>query len=60
MGAGTSALQVIDGSHTCLYYSRPIQHIAVPRVLHTHNNQHRKTHLLTERGCTVQALDRGV
>ena len=33
MGAGTSALQVIDGSHTCLYYSRPIQHIAVPRVV---------------------------
>ena len=30
MGAGTSALQVIDGVHTCLYYSRPIQHIAVP------------------------------
>ena len=34
MGAGTSALQVIDGVHTCLYYSRPIQHIAVPRVIH--------------------------
>ena len=33
MGAGTSALQVIDGVHTCLYYSRPIQHIAVPRVI---------------------------
>ena len=35
MGAGTSALQVIDGSHTCLYYSLPIQHISVPWVLHT-------------------------
>ena len=33
MGAGTLALQVIDGVHTCLYYSRPIQHIAVPIYL---------------------------
>ena len=22
-----------DGVHTCLYYYRPIQHIAVPRVI---------------------------
>ena len=35
MGAGTSALQVIDGSYACLYYSLPIQHISVPWVLHT-------------------------
>ena len=33
MGAGTSALQVIDGLHTCLDYSRPIQHTAVPIYL---------------------------
>ena len=33
MGAGTSALEVIDGVHACLYYSRPIQHIAVPIYL---------------------------
>ena len=42
MGAGTSALHFIDGSHTCIYYYRPLQHIAVPWVLHTHNNQHSK------------------
>ena len=33
MGTGTSALHFIDGSHTCLYYYRPIQHIAVPWVI---------------------------
>ena len=33
MGAGTLALQIIDGVHTRLYYSRPIQHIAVPIYL---------------------------
>ena len=33
MGVGTSAMQVIDGLHTCLYYSRPIQDIAVPIYL---------------------------
>ena len=25
----------LDCSHTCLYYSLPIQHITVPWVLHT-------------------------
>ena len=28
----------IDGVHTCLYYCRPIQHMTVPRVIHTHTN----------------------
>ena len=53
MGAGTSALQVIDGSHACLYYYLPIQHITVPWVLHTQQptqKDTRDTHLLTERG----------
>ena len=55
MGSGTSALQVIDGVHTCLYYYRPIQHIAVPRVIHTHTI----TNTDTERGYST-SLDRGV
>ena len=32
-GGGHFSPAVIDGVHTCLYYSRPIQHIAVPRVI---------------------------
>ena len=32
-GGHFSPAVVIDGVHTCLYYSRPIQHIAVPRVI---------------------------
>ena len=60
MGAGTSALHFIDGSHTCLYYYSSLQHIAVPWVLHTHTitNTERHTYLLN--AGTVQALDRGV
>ena len=34
-----------DGVHTCLYYYRPIQHMTVPRVIHTHT-----TITTTERG----------
>ena len=65
MGAGTSALHFIDGSYACLYYSLPIQHISVPRVLHTQRptqKDTRDTHLLTYslNVGTVQALDRGV
>ena len=32
-GGGHFSPVVIDGVHTCLYYSRPIQHIPVPRVI---------------------------
>ena len=32
-GGGHYSPVVIDGVHICLYYSRPIQHIAVPRVI---------------------------
>ena len=35
-GGGHFSPAVIDGVHTCLYYSRPIQHIAVPIVIHTY------------------------
>ena len=61
MGAGTSALHFIDGSHTWLYYSRPLQHIAVPWVIqfnaYTLIVTHTHTH--TERGYST-SLDRGV
>ena len=33
----------------CLCYSRPIQHTTVPRVIHTHYNNHNDT-ITTERG----------
>ena len=46
----------IDGVHTCLYYYRPIQHMTVPRVIHTHTNL---IHLYTERGYST-SLDREV
>ena len=46
MGAGTSALQVIDGVHRCLYYYRPLQHIAVPWVIHTHTITNTDGHTL--------------
>ena len=32
-GSGHFSPAGIDGVHTCLYYYRPIQHIAVPRVI---------------------------
>ena len=32
-GGGHSSPAGIDGVHTCLYYYRPIQHIAVLRVI---------------------------
>ena len=57
MGAGTSALHFIDGSHTCLHYYRPLQHIAVPWVLHTHTITNTNRH--TARGYST-SLDRGV
>ena len=57
MGAGTSALHFIDGSHTCLYYSRPLQHIAVPWVIQFNTYTLIVTH--TERGYSA-SLDRGV
>ena len=34
-GGGHFSPAGIDGSYACLYYSLPIQHISVPRVLHT-------------------------
>ena len=37
-GGGHFSPSVIDGVHTCLYYSRPIQHLTVPRV--TQYNTH--------------------
>ena len=46
MGAGTSALQVIDGVHRCLNYYRPLQHIAVPWVIHTHTTTNTDGHTL--------------
>ena len=57
MGAGTSALHFIDGSHTCLYFSRPLQHIAVPWVIQFNTYTLIVTH--TERGYST-SLDRGV
>ena len=27
----------IDGVHTCLYYSRPLSHMTVPRVIQLYN-----------------------
>ena len=53
MGAGTSALQVIGGVHRCLYYYRPLQHIAVPWVIHTHTITNTDRHTLN--AGTVQA-----
>ena len=32
-GGGHFSPAGIHGVHTCLYYYRPIQHIAVPRVI---------------------------
>ena len=39
MGAGTLALQVSFVYTHNLYYYRPLQHMAVPRVIHTHTHQ---------------------
>ena len=61
-GGGHFSPAGIDGVHTCLSYSRPMQHIAVPRVIryNTYTVQYR-THTLidTERGYST-SLDRGV
>ena len=35
-GGGHFSPAGIDGVHTCLYYYRPIQHMTVLRVIHTH------------------------
>ena len=60
MGAGTSALHFIDGSHTCLYYSRPLQYIAVPWVIQYNTYTLIVTHdRHTEHGYST-SLDRGV
>ena len=48
MGDGHFSPSGIDGSYACLYYSLPIQHISVSRVLHT-QDQHRKTHVIHTR-----------